>query len=94
MDKIYDDNLMLDNKLTNAIEVLNLFNKMQLKEFLTIPDKDIVYEIPNLSEIADLFKKKSNENDSDKVDDNVKAESICINRVMQSLKTVHIFLLQ
>ena len=83
---------MLDNKLTNAIEVLNLFNKMQLKEFLTILDKDIVYEISNLSEIADLFKKKLNENDSDKVDNNVEAEPICINRAMQSLKTVHMFL--
>jgi len=85
---------MLDNEFTNAIEALNFPNRMQLKEFLIIPNEDIVYRILNFSEIADLFKKKPNKNDLNEIDDSVEAESICINRVMQSLKTVHIFLLQ
>jgi hypothetical protein len=93
-DEIYKDDLMLDNELTNAIEALNLPNRMQLKEFLTISEEDIVCGIPNLSEIADLFRKKPNENDLNEMDDSTEAESICINKALQSLKTVHMFLLQ
>ena len=46
---IYDDDLMLDDDLNKAIEALHLPNMMRIKEFLTIPEEDIVYEIPNTS---------------------------------------------
>ncbi|EXX55205.1 hypothetical protein RirG_227410 [Rhizophagus irregularis DAOM 197198w] len=42
---IYEDNI--DDELGKVIEALNLHNRMQVKEFLTIPDENIVYLIPN-----------------------------------------------
>src|SRR5215213_3869970 len=61
---IYDDDsmlnddydLMLDDELNEAIKALHLPNMMQVKEFLTIPEEDVIYEIPNISEFADMFK--------------------------------------
>ncbi|RGB27018.1 hypothetical protein C1646_769652 [Rhizophagus diaphanus] len=44
LDDIYEDDI--DNELDKVIEALNLHNRMQVKEFLTIPDEDIVYLIP------------------------------------------------
>src|SRR5205085_138050 len=56
-DDIYeDDDLMLDDELTRAIEALNLSNRMGVREFITIPEEEEVYEIPEILEIADLFK--------------------------------------
>jgi len=45
-------------------------------------------------EIADLFRKKQNENDLNEADNSIEVEPICINEVLQSSKTVHMFLLQ
>ena len=84
---------MLDDELSKAIETLNLPNMMQVKEFLTIPEKDIVYEIPDISEFTDMFKNKPTSN-SDEVDDSVETEIIHINKVLQNLKTLKLFLLQ
>ncbi len=40
-DDIYeDDDSMLDDELTKAIEALNLFNRMGVREFITIPEED------------------------------------------------------
>ena len=62
---------------------------MQVKEFLTIPDENIVYEIPDISELAEMFK-----NNLDEMDDSTEVEKICINEALQSLKAVNLFLLQ
>jgi len=93
-DDIYeDDDLMLDDELSKAIEALNLPNMMQVKEFLTIPEEDIVYEIPDISEFTDMFKNKPT-SDPDEVDDSVETEIIHINEALQNLKTLKLFLLQ
>ena len=48
---------------------------MQVKEFLTIPEKNIVYEIPDTSaEFADIFKNGSNH--PDEADDSSEMEII------------------
>ncbi|CAG8750622.1 11637_t:CDS:1, partial [Rhizophagus irregularis] len=87
----------IDDELGKAIEALNLRNRMQVKEFLTIPDENIVYLIPEdqiISEIARLFKSGSDADHPDEVDDSTEVETICINEALKSLKTVHTFLIQ
>src|SRR2546430_2426585 len=92
-DDIYeDDDSMLDDKLTKAIEALNLSNRMGVREFITIPEEE-VYEIPEILEIADLFKKRPNINHPDEIDDSIEVETICINKASQSLKNIRMFLL-
>ena len=70
---------------------------MQVKEFLTIPDKDIVYLIPEdqiILEIARLFKSGLDTDHPDEIDDSTEVETICINEALKSLKTIHTFLIQ
>ena len=84
---------MLDNELSKAIEALNLPNMMQVKEFLTISKENIIYKIPNILEFTDIFKNKPT-SDPDEVDDSVETEIIHINKALQNLKTLKLFLLQ
>ncbi|CAB5395052.1 unnamed protein product [Rhizophagus irregularis] len=93
-DDINNDDLILDDKLARIIETLNLPNRMGIKELITIPGEEIVYEIPEVLEIADLFKSELNTNHPDELDNSIEEETICINNTLQSLKTVHMFLLQ
>ena len=83
---------MLDDELDRAIKDLHLPNRMQMKDFLTIPDENVIYEIPDISEFADLFKNRSIH--PDETNDSVEAEKIYIKQALQSLKTVNLFLLQ
>ena len=85
---------MLDDELARTIEALNLPNRMGVKEFITIPEEEVVYETPEVLEIADLFKTELNTNHPDDMDDSIELETICINKALQSLKTIHIFLFQ
>src|SRR2546423_1248734 len=80
-DLMFDDDLMLDDELNEAIRALHLPNMMQVKEFLTIPEEDIIYEIPNISEFVNMFK---DGHDSDEIDDSADVEIICINEALQS----------
>jgi hypothetical protein len=87
-----DSKLALDDELNKAIKALHLPNMMQMKEFLTIPEKDIVYEIPDdISEFAKLFRNRVTDH-PDEADDSTEVEIICINKALQSLKTVNLFL--
>src|SRR6266511_3319754 len=92
-DLIPDDNLMLDEELNEAIKALHLPNIMQVKEFLTIPEEDIVYDIPNMLEFVDMFKNGS-VNHPDEIDDSTEIEIISVSNALQSLKTLNLFLLQ
>ncbi|CAB5395243.1 unnamed protein product [Rhizophagus irregularis] len=90
-----DDDSVLDVDLNKAIKALRLPNMMQLKEFLTIPEENIVYEISEdeiISELANIFKK--NTNHPDEIDDSTEAEIISINEALKCLKTLNLFLLQ
>jgi hypothetical protein len=95
---IYDDDsmfnddydLMLDDELNEAIKALHLPNMMRVKEFLNIPEEDVIYEVPNISEFADMFKNGH----PDDVDDSDEVEIICTNEALKSLKTLNLYLLQ
>src|SRR5256714_10667185 len=86
-----DDNLTIDDELNKVIKALHLPNMMQIKEFLTIPEKDIIYEIPNISEFADMFNNKHTDH-PDEIDDS--DEVICNNEILRNLRIVNLFLLQ
>ncbi|GES96646.1 CENP-B homolog protein 2-like [Rhizophagus clarus] len=81
------DDYDVSDELTNALNALNFFNMMELEEYLTIPEENIVSEIHDndeiIAEIVNNFKKKSNENntdnDLDEVDDNIEKEVISFN---------------
>ena len=92
-DLIPDDDLMLDEELNEAIKALHLPNMMQVKEFLTIPEEDIVYDIPNILEFENMFKNGLVDH-PDEMDDSIEIEIISISNALQSLKTLNLFLLQ
>ncbi|GES75879.1 CENP-B homolog protein 2-like [Rhizophagus clarus] len=93
LNDIYDNDSILDDELARTIEALNLPNRMEVKEFITIPEEEVVYEIPKDSEVTDLFKNEININHPDEIDDSIEEEIIGIKKALQSLKTVHTFLL-
>ncbi|CAG8769377.1 17727_t:CDS:2, partial [Rhizophagus irregularis] len=79
---------------SKAIKTFCLPNMMEVKEFLTISEENIVYEIPDdISKFADMFKNGPT-NHPDEIDDSAKIEIICVNKALQGLKIVNSFLLQ
>src|SRR6266498_5203034 len=92
-DSMLDDDLMLDYELNKAIKALHLPNMMQVKEFLTIPEEDIVYDIPNILEFENIFKNEPVDH-PDEMDDSTEIEIISVSNALQSLKTLNLFLLQ
>ncbi|CAB5376754.1 unnamed protein product [Rhizophagus irregularis] len=88
-----NDDSNIDSELNRAIEALHLSDMMQVKEFLTIPEEDVIYEFLNISEFEDMFKSGTTDH-PDEVDDISEMEIIHINEALRSLKTVNLFLLQ
>ncbi|CAB5349997.1 unnamed protein product [Rhizophagus irregularis] len=88
-----NDDSNIDSELNRAIEALHLSDMMQVKEFLTIPEEDVIYEFLNISEFEDMFKSGTTDH-PDEVDDSSEMEIIHINEALRSLKTVNLFLLQ
>ncbi|PKY47211.1 hypothetical protein RhiirA4_462337 [Rhizophagus irregularis] len=82
------------------LEIINLPNSMGAKEFLNIPEENIVYKVSeNITEFIEIFKKQSEENtndlnDLDKIDDSTEVVTVGTNMALKSLNTVHTFLLQ
>ena len=96
-----DDYEIFDDELTDALKALNFSNMMELEEFLTIPEEKIVCEILDddeiITDLVNNFKKKSNEeetNNLDEMDNSIEEEVISFNAALKSLKKVHTFLLQ
>jgi len=96
-----DDYEIFDDELTDALKALNFSNMMELEKFLTIPEEKIVCEILDddeiITDLVNNFKKKSNEeetNNLDEMDDSIEEEVISFNAALKSLKKVHTFLLQ
>ncbi|GBB93661.1 hypothetical protein RclHR1_22080003 [Rhizophagus clarus] len=86
-----NERLMLDN-LTDALQALNLPNPMQVEEFLNIPEEKIVYEIP---ELVSFFKNTDKENiNLDEMNDSNETTIISTSTAIASLETVYKFLLQ
>ena len=72
---------MLNEELNEAIKALHLLNMMQVKEFLTISEEDIVYDIPNILEFENMFKNELVDH-SDKMDNNTEIEIISVSNVL------------
>ena len=58
-----------------------------------MPEENIVYKIPDVSEFANIFK-NAPINHLDEIDDSAEIEIICINEALQSLKILNSYLLQ
>src|SRR6266536_2494196 len=54
----FADDFVLD-EISRMLEILNLPNSIGVKEFLNIPEENIVYEVPeDIMEFIEIFKKK------------------------------------
>ncbi|GBB97827.1 hypothetical protein RclHR1_03080016 [Rhizophagus clarus] len=88
------DDCNVSDELTNALNALNFLDIMELEEYLTISEENIVSETHDndeiIAEIVNNFKKKSNENntdnDLDEVDDSIEEKVISFNIALKSLK--------
>ena len=73
---------------------------MEVEEFLSIPEEDIVYEVPSddqlMTELVDTFKIAESSNNSEDVDDSteIAAISASTSTALQGLETVQAFLPQ
>ena len=71
---------------------------MEVEEFLSIPEEDIVYEVPSddqlMTELVDTFKIAESSNNSEDVDDSTEIAVISGSTALQGLETVQAFLLQ
>lgn len=95
-DDIEAGDFMLD-EISRMLETLNLPNFMGAEEFLNIPDEDIIYEVPeDVTGFIEMFKKRSdgNPDDLDEMDDSTEVITVSTNVALQSLNTIHTFLLQ
>ena len=84
---------MLDEEFNEAIKALHLPNMMQVKEFLTIPEENIVYDIPNILEFENMFKNRPIDHPNE-MNNSTEIKIISISNALQSLKTLNLFLLQ
>lgn len=95
-----DNNSILD-ELDEIIETLHFPNAMQAKEFLTISEEDIIYEIPEdddqiIAEIASHYKKNDEiiDNSNDLNDDSIEILAVNPNTALKNLEMVSLFLLK
>ena len=70
-----------------------------MKEFLTIPEEDITYEVLEddqiIAELVNIFKSgENNINDLDEMDDSTEIPIISTNVAFKSLENIRTFLLQ
>ena len=91
----------MTNKLSETINALGLSAAMEVEEFLTFPDENIVYEIPKDNrELANLFATDNltgedvfgTENLDE--DDSIEVSVITVSTALRSLENVKMFLLQ
>ena len=98
LDDEINDDLILE-ELHNTLKALHLPNAMKVEEFLTIPEEDIVFEVPEddqvIADLVNIFKKSNeqNINDIDEMDDSTEISIISNNVALKSLKNIHTFLL-
>jgi hypothetical protein len=89
------DRLVLE-EITETLDALHLPNRMGVNELLTIPDENVIYEIPEedrlIATLADTFRKEENNLEED--DDGVEPVIISANMALKNLENVRTFLLQ
>ncbi|CAG8597381.1 11992_t:CDS:2, partial [Cetraspora pellucida] len=86
--------------ITNALKDLHIHfaNPMSVEEFLSIPEEDVVYEVPKndqvIEELVKTFKPINLASDDLEEEDSVEILLISISTAIASLETVFMFLLQ
>lgn len=92
---------LVRDDIAKALQTLHFSDPMNINEFLTIPEEDIIYELPNndqmITELVNMFKKTDVEegiDNLDEVDDSTEPAIISVNVAIKSLETVRMFLLQ
>ena len=90
------DNSMFE-ELAETLNALHLPNQMGVNEFLTVPDENVVYEVPEedrlIAELADAFREEET-NNSDEDDDAIELIIISASMALRSLENVKLFLFQ
>src|SRR6266496_4010588 len=83
-------------KLAKTLNALHLSNQMGVNKFLTIPNKNVVYEVPEedwlIAELADTFRKEEMNNLNK--DDTIELIIISTSMALRSLENVKLFLFQ
>ena len=99
VEDIEETDLLLE-ELSDTLKVLNFSDGMQVEEFLTLSEENIVYEVPEedhiITELVDIFKQRPDENlDGDeRDDDSIEIELVSISSASRSLENIRTFLLQ
>jgi hypothetical protein len=95
------DNPAYDVDLAKGINALQFSNAMEVHDFLNIAEEEIVYEVPQESQVienlVDMFKKRPEEESTenlDDADDSNEMPVVSIATALQSLETVRMFLFQ
>ena len=90
--------LSISDELCKVFEKLHLSESMEVEEFLSIPEEDIIYDVPSddqlMTELVDTFKIAESSNSSEDVDDSTEIAVISASTALQGLETVQAFLLQ
>lgn len=97
----FDDVQETDNsvfeELAETLDALRLPNQMGVNEFLTVPDENVVYEVPEedrlIAELADAFRKEET-NNSDDEDDGIEPMIISASMALRNLENIKMFLFQ
>ncbi|CAG8745786.1 7750_t:CDS:2, partial [Dentiscutata erythropus] len=86
--------------ISSNVDLQNLSkNICQVEEFLSIPEENFVYEVPDddciISEIVKIFKKNEEDLDeTEEMDNSSEIPIVSADLVLESLETVYIYLLQ
>ena len=92
-----DDQVL--NELAETLDALGLPNAMEIEEFLTLPDENIVYQLPEndqiIVDLANTFRRREGETkNSDEDDDSTEILIISTSTALRNLESVKLFLLQ
>ena len=97
-DHVHTAENAISDELCKVFEKIHLSESMEVEEFLSIPEEDIVYEVPSddqlMTELVDTFKIAESSNNSEDVDDSTEIAVISASTALQGLETVQAFLLQ
>ncbi|CAG8693619.1 17712_t:CDS:2 [Dentiscutata erythropus] len=87
------------DELAVLIENLYFSDPMQVEEFLSIPEENFVYEVPDddyiISEIVKIFlKNKEDLDETEEMDNSSEIPIVSADLALESLETVYMYLLQ
>ena len=93
-------NVPTSSDLTQMLTTLNLPNQIPIEEFLSNPEEEIIYEVPEddkiIEELIEIYKKQPEApaDINEEEDDSTEPVIISANEASKSLEIVHAYLLQ